>query len=142
MNILFICTGNTCRSPMASAIAKEYISTTNFSDINILSTGLFSLVGSAPAPNAVAALKEINLDISAHTATSINEYDLNSIDLFFVMSEMHKKTLENLDVNSSKVKILGYGIPDPFGMDLDIYRICRDQLVNAVHIALKEVLSS
>jgi Protein-tyrosine-phosphatase len=124
---------------MAAEIAKNLIKSANIKNINTDSAGLCASQGEPAAFNAKLAMKEIGLDISYHTSKSIKSEEIKSIDYFFVMSSYHKEMIELAGIKSEKIIILGDGISDPYGEGIEIYRICRNQLVSAIKKALKEV---
>jgi len=121
MNILFVCTGNTCRSPMA----EGYLKSLNIDDIEVKSRGLFAN-GDIVSKNSVLALEEIGVDISAHVSKQISEEDISWADRVYCMSQGHKDFLSSYA--KEKVFLLGEGISDPFGGNLDCYRKCFDEI--------------
>lgn len=125
MNILFVCTGNTCRSPMA----ESYLDYKK-PEIYVKSRGL-SADGSPASENSVKAMAEAGIDISDHISAPLNVSDLLWADKVICMSPSHK-TAVNMFTDPNKVFILGDGISDPFGGDIDTYRKCRDEIFAAV----------
>ena len=126
MNILFVCSGNTCRSPMA----EGYLNSKKIKGINAKSCGFIS-EGEPVSENAVAVMSEIGVDISAHKSRIVNR-DLLSADKIYCMSRAHKDALISAGVKDEKIFVLGGGISDPFGGDITVYRACRDEIINAV----------
>ncbi len=126
MKVLFVCSGNTCRSPMA----EGYLSSKNSENLTVSSAGFIS-EGEKVSKNAVAVMKEIGIDISAHRSRLINA-DMLSADRIFCMSESHKQALLSFGVSENKISVLSGGIPDPFGQDINAYRVCRDRIVAAI----------
>ena len=125
MNILFVCTGNTCRSPMA----EGYLRAKNTQNINASSCGLFA-DGSPVSQNSALAMDEIQIDISSHISKQITKADIENADRIICMSPSHKQTLESIGVTNAEV--LGGGIFDPYGQDLESYRLCRDQIIKEI----------
>lgn len=125
MNILFVCTGNTCRSPMA----EGYLHAKNIKNLNVSSCGLFA-DGSAVSKNSADAMNEIGIDISSHISKQITKADIENADRIICMSPSHKQALENIGVTNAEV--LGDGISDPYGCGLDVYRLCRDEIIKEI----------
>lgn len=130
MNILFVCSGNTCRSPMA----EGYLNSKNISGLRALSCG-FSCAGERASENAVAVMKEIGVDISAHRSKTVSR-DLICADKIFCMGESHKNALITAGVNPKNISVLGGGISDPYGQSKEVYRKCRDEITEAINSSL------
>lgn len=139
MNILFVCTGNTCRSPMAEGIFRKIISDENLKDINVKSAGISANNISKATKNAVDVCNEINVDLSKHISKSIFDININNIDKFVVMTNMHREMLLSLGINKDKIYVLGNQIDDPYGGDISIYRKCRDQIYDALNKFIKDI---
>lgn len=126
MNIIFVCTGNTCRSPMA----EYYLKSKNLDGVNVISRG-FS--GGEPAnPNSVAVMNEVGIDISRHISKCITAGEASHADAIICMTEPHKQLLISLGLKPERISVLGGGIHDPFGGDIEIYRKCRNSIFNAI----------
>ncbi len=122
MNILFVCTGNTCRSPMA----EGYLHSLGIKDISVKSRGLCA-DGSAVSQNALLAMREAGIDISSHISRQITPEDITWADKIICMSASHISALTG--ICKAKLSLLGAGICDPFGGSLQNYRTCRDQII-------------
>lgn len=131
MNILFVCTGNTCRSPMAEGLFKKLLADKNITDINCSSAGLFAMTGDEVTQNSVKACERFGVDISSHRARRITSFVLDETDKFVCMTFDHAASL-SLYVDPDKVLVLGGGIPDPYGGDIETYMMCA----NSIKIAL------
>ncbi len=119
--VIFICTGNTCRSPMAEALFKKFCDDKKIENVNILSRGLAAQNGAPASAHSVTVMKENGMDISSHRATPLCQEELNA-DLFVCMTAEHSQFLELYGVQ--KERILTLNIPDPFGKDVTAYREC------------------
>lgn len=126
MEILFVCTGNTCRSPMA----EGYLKSKELPDVTVRSCGI-SASGTPVSENSRKAMEEIGIDISGLVSEQLTTSDLARADKIYCMSPSHKTVLD-MYTNPQKVEMLSGGIPDPFGGDLEIYRKCRDSIIAAI----------
>ncbi|MGN0494540.1 MAG: ribosomal protein S18-alanine N-acetyltransferase [Acutalibacteraceae bacterium] len=133
MNILFVCTGNTCRSPMA----EGYLRSKGLDGITVFSRGLAS-DGSPVSLNSKTAMAEVGIDISGHISQQITDSDINKADKIICLSPSHRAVLLSAGVPADKLFVLGNGISDPFGGDLPIYRRCRDQIFAAVDALIED----
>ena len=132
MNILFICTGNTCRSPMA----EGYLDSLNLPNVNTESRGLASQ-GGPISQNAIKVMLEKGIDLSDNISVPLVLTDLLWADKIIYMSESHLAFLR-LYAPEDKLLMLGGGISDPFGGDCDIYRKCRDEIFSAIDKLVKK----
>lgn len=125
MKILFICTGNTCRSPMAEAIARKKYPNDEFS-----SCGLCAFPGDSATKESIEAVKSYGIDLSSHRARAFSSYMLDEYDLFAVMTPEHYRVLSEF-VSKDKLVILGDGIPDPYGRSQQEYNNCAKEIEKA-----------
>ena len=129
--ILFVCSGNTCRSPMAEAAANHLLS-----GVEARSAGLATYAGMPASPHSQQAMAEIGIDIRNHRSQLVSRELLEWADWVLTMTETHKKVLlQHAPEYKDKIFTLGeycgdpVEIRDPFGLSLDAYRLCRDQIL-------------
>lgn len=135
MNIVFVCTGNTCRSPMAEYLFRQ--KTQHFKGYyNVLSYGMNAVNGQPANENAVKVMENRGIDISMHKASHITSKIVSDADYIFCLSREQYDII--LAVEPEKTFLLGGGIADPYGMDIETYEKCAQQISDAVN----EVLAS
>lgn len=127
MNILFVCTGNTCRSPMA----EGYLRSRKLNNINVTSRGLAS-DGSPVSKCSAEVMSEIGINISSHLSKQLTHDDIEASDKIICLSLSHKELLLSVGVDEKKLFVLGKGISDPFGGDSSVYRKCRNEIIEEI----------
>lgn len=133
MKVLFICTGNTCRSPMAEGIFKKIAK-----NIEVSSAGLMINPEEPVSENAVIACKEYNVDISPHKARQLTKELIASSDYFVCMTENHTHILINAGV--PKDIIFTLNVSDPYGGSVELYKKCCKEIYNKLLILKEQLL--
>lgn len=134
MNITFVCTGNTCRSPMAQALFTQMAQDSGIT-FTTDSAGLAAMPGQPAAECAIEACKALGADLSAHRSKSLLQEDLASVDLFVVMTMQHAQALMKLGVAKNKIYILH--VSDPFGGNLETYTQCCEEIRKQLAVLLE-----
>lgn len=139
MKIMFICTGNICRSAMAEGMMKKLIKENNI-DAEVYSCGIYAETGNGPTYNAQEAAKEYGADISNHRATNIRDSKIEEMDIILCATISHKQSVlylhpelegkvftmkeyAKLDKNGQDMNI-----KDPWGYDEFVYRKCASEI--------------
>lgn len=139
--VLFVCTANVCRSPMAEAIFNALTEDARL-PFRARSAGISALRYEQVAPNAKAALEEVGVYIKDHHAQQISETLLEEADLVLVMSPWHASEINRLFKGfSNKVHALSEysegakgqeDISDPYGQSMVAYRACVRHLFDCL----------
>ena len=107
MNILFICTGNQCRSPIAEALMKKMVQGKNWKDMYITSAGLKTANARSAHPNAITVCKDAGLDLSQHRSQLLTEKIIEDSDIILPMDQNHITELQTrFPKSGKKVKLL------------------------------------
>ncbi|HEV7389380.1 MAG TPA: low molecular weight protein arginine phosphatase [Gemmatimonadaceae bacterium] len=135
MNLLFVCSGNTCRSPMAEALARKIAARRGIQDVSISSAGTNAWDNVPATDEALLVGMERDIDLTGHRARKLTSAIVSEADLIFVMTPGHLEQVKQLG-GRGKVHVIdeyasgtaNQGIIDPYGGDLDAYRQTADIL--------------
>jgi len=143
-SILFVCTGNTCRGPMAEALLRHMLKKAGLQGVDVFSRGI-SVQDAAPmTKEAQAVLAVQGIDGSAHRSAPLTAADLERADIVFVMEESHKSAIKMRFAKQffDKIHLLkeyaGDGLPggreiaDPYGGSPEDYEKCKMEIQDSL----------
>lgn len=138
-NVLTICHGNLCRSPIAAALLER-----RMAGLRVRSAGLAAVTGEPAAHAAITVLDEIGIDIRAHRATQLTRELANDAELILTMTAAQTHSLQSLypPMRGRIFLIRGFDdrdIDDPMGLPVHAFRTCRDALIDGVDYWAKQL---
>ena len=148
--IMFVCTGNICRSPMGHYYLQKLVNEAGLeNDYLISSCGTYANNGESSTINAIESMKKYGVDMNKHRATNIANTDIEDYDLVICLTLTHKASvLEYSPKLKGKVFTLKeYAYPedsyknidDPWGLNINVYNDCAEEIVNSVDILFKKL---
>lgn len=139
--ILFVCTGNTCRSPMAEAIARSLLDSTgepgdSGADVTVMSAGTSAGSGAPASAENAAALRSIGVEAGEHRSRPLTRQLVAEADFIFTMAGWHRDGVLALDPGAaSRTWVLdpeGQDVPDPVGLPQDVYNQTAARLAELI----------
>lgn len=139
MKIMFICTGNTCRSAMAEAILRKKVQERNI-DVEVCSAGIYAENGDEPTDVAIEVMENKGIDMKGHKATNIKNSKIVEMDLILCATNSQKLQVMTLYPELKEkiytIKEYAYGengdIQDPWGNSLRVYGNCAKELEESI----------
>lgn len=146
--VLFVCTGNTCRSPIAEGIFKNMLKDRD--DVRVVSAGTMTFGGMPAAKESIDILQEENIDISGHCSHQLSEQLIDQADIILAMADSHKRQILSIAPDAGHKTFLlkkfdddagnNSNIPDPIGMGKEVYRNCKNEIKKCMSNLILEVL--
>lgn len=144
MHLLFVCTGNTCRSPLAEGIARALIAERQLAEMSVGSAGTSAWPDAPASDGSLLVALERGIDLGEHRARLLSPEIVDAADVILVMGPHHLDRVEALGGSGRSFLLTAYanhastGLPvnDPFGGDLDVYRVTYDEL----HVDIGRIL--
>lgn len=147
MHVLFVCTGNTCRSPLAEGIMRAMLADRGVVGISVSSAGTGAMGGEPASEGSYLVALEQDIDLSTHRARRLTADLVESADLILTMSSQHAEAARAMG-GDDRVHLLGeYAgrsgdaaeVLDPFGAELDLYRETGVELRALIEDALERL---
>ena len=138
--VMFVCTGNTCRSPMAEALLRSKIKKNKIKWWDTASCGIHAEVGGSISTNSNLALQEVGITSDKFKPRQMTEKLLNASTLVVCMTASHKQILKDYDNVISVYDIMGVDAPDPYGYGIEEYRKVRDLLSTVCDLIIEKFI--
>lgn len=151
-SVLFICTGNSCRSVMAEGFLGQRLIGFKKAGIEVHSAGVRALGGMSPTEETVEVMREEGVDVSAIRSKNVTVDMIKSSDLILVMEPLHRQEIINVvpDAakktyllkeygNSSKIDSGNISVQDPIGKPAAYYRACRDEIKKEIERIVRDL---
>ena len=148
MHIIFVCTGNTCRSPMAEGYFKKLCQEAGRHDIRVTSAGTAAWNGGRASGNTIAVLMEMGIDMSQFSSSTLTPALIRQADMLICMTSSHRAAIGQIAPEAlAKTHLLlefapkngNDDISDPFGGSLELYSLCFEDMRPALENLFRQI---
>ena len=149
MKIMFICTGNICRSAMAHRMLEKRLKDINRDDIEVYSCGVFASDGDYPTSQGIEVMKNYGVNLKTHRATNIHNSNIEDMDIILCATTSHKNNVINMypDLKEkifTMKEFVGYDknnldIADPWGLSTKVYEDCAKEIEDCVNKIIDKI---
>ncbi len=147
-HILFVCTANICRSPVAEGILRDRLQKRGLQEWTVASAGTWALEVRGASRNSVLLMEEAGIDISDHRSKIVTPEQMQQADLILTMERGHAEALQvEFPQQAHKVYLLTemtgrrYNVADPYGNDLPAYQRMVEEVTNLIDTGLDNILT-
>lgn len=140
--VVFVCTANVCRSPMAEKLFEEALAKSKTKkNIRVFSAGISAMDGDQASENSIQACEEVGLDLKDHRSAALTRATAENASAIFCMTESHRALLQmyfDLPENTRIYLMREFieegskELPDPYGQSMEVYRDCRENMKEAL----------
>ena len=148
--VVFVCSGNTCRSPLAEVIARRELAGAGVDSVHVSSAGTVGETGGCASSGSLEVARQHGLDLETFVSRALTQEIVDEADLILVMEPGHRSSVLGLSPTAdTKTWVLGEFagkkgteavVPDPFGGSIDSYRRTYDKIENFLREGLSRLL--